>query len=468
MSTDARRSDARRARDKRAAGGFGVRVVAVIGALAVLAGVGVVVALMQGPRLTNVSVDPQAAIESSGSRVILTTNQALATVDPSQVTITPAADFTIDSQGRSVGVRFTSPLDDDTNYTVTVAGASAIGGGPAATLETTFTTPQASVYLLQRDGTGGFDMIVRMSLDGMERETLFTHEHIEEFRVAPDALVISVEEDEKSAIIVTDREGKNPQTATLPADGYVMSLQVSNRGSTFGYLFTDRVLTETEGRPSILYTASLRDPQAAPTEVKITGADPSIGDWLFVPDSEGILAVNFAGDLLLSEGEEPALLGNATSIDGVTRGTYEAIIDRAGEPVGVNLQTGEETPITLPQVDGTPGRVEPAAEGGQLWQSTQRDAQGMPIGNSIELVTADGETRTILATEKEEPIMQFCVSPSGKYVAAITAPDFANNPYDMYSRPMPKTVTRIVQVDDGSVISELAGFDISWCARSQF
>ncbi len=457
----------RRERNRPTTATFWRRVAAVVGALAVLAGVGAAAALTQGPRLTNVTFDGAAAIETSGTRLTLTTNQSLDKVTVDDVTVTPAADFTVDAQGRNIGVRFTAPLNDDTSYTVQVAGVSAVCGGHTVTLETTITTAPASVVMLQRDGTGGFDMIVTLPVDGMTRKTIFTHEHIEEVRVAPDALVILVEEDDRSAIIITDRDGTNPRSVTLPGDGYVTSLQVAQRGGTFGYLFTDRELSETSGRASVLYTASVRDPAAQPVELPLASTDTSVGDWMFVPDSQGILVVTFAGDLLLTEGESSALLGTAYAIDGISRGTYEAIIDRSGVPYGINLQTGVESPIELPALSGTPGRVEPAAGGGHFWAVTQRDEAGMPIGHAIELVNADGTVRPVIVNEKTEPILQFCVSPSGQYVAAVVAPDFANNPYDTYTRPMPKTVTRIVNVADGSVVSELNGFDISWCSRSQ-
>ena len=465
MNTDA---PTRRRRQRPTARAYWTRVLVVVGVLAIFAGLGAVVSLTQGPRLTAVTFDGAAAIESSGTRLTMTTNQALDDVRAEDVTVTPATEFTVDAQGRNIGVRFTTPLNDATTYTVRISGVNSVGGGPAVTLETTVTTASASIVMLQREGTGGFDMVVRMPIDGMTRETIFTHEHIEEVRVAADALVILVEEDGQSAIIITDRDGKNPRSVTLPGDGYVSNVQVANRGGTFGYLFTDRELTETTGRASVLYTASIHDPAAQPVELPLASTDPSVGDWMFVPDSQGILVVTFAGDLLLAEGDSSALLGTAYAIDGISRGTYEAIIDRSGVPVGINLQTGVETPIELPALSGTPGRVEPAADGGQLWAVTQRDEAGMPTGHAIELVSPDGSVRSVVATDKTEPILQFCASPSGQYVAAIVAPDFANNPYDTYTRPMPKTLTRIVNVSDGSVVSELHGFDISWCARSQF
>ena len=98
-------------------------------------------------------MDPAAAAAASGSRLIVTTTQSLAEVDPSQVTITPATPFVVDTSGRSVGVRFTLPLWDDTEYTVTIDGVASLGGGPTATITESFRTPPTDVFLLQRGTT---------------------------------------------------------------------------------------------------------------------------------------------------------------------------------------------------------------------------------------------------------------------------------------------------------------------------
>ena len=49
---------------------------------------------------------------------------------PSQVTVTPETPFTVDTSGRSVGVRFGLPLYDDTEYTVAFDDVQGLGGGP--------------------------------------------------------------------------------------------------------------------------------------------------------------------------------------------------------------------------------------------------------------------------------------------------------------------------------------------------
>jgi len=110
MSTEAstRSGRARQRRGRVFLGTFTI----VIAALAVVGLAGAAASVAQGPRVSSVQVDPAASVAASGSRLIVTTSQALDTVDPSQVTVTPDVPFTMDTSGRSVGVRFGLPLFD--------------------------------------------------------------------------------------------------------------------------------------------------------------------------------------------------------------------------------------------------------------------------------------------------------------------------------------------------------------------
>src|SRR5690348_3501695 len=97
-----RRTRSRRKRARVFAATFAV----VVAALVVIGLAAGAASIVQGPRVTNVQVDPAAAAAASGSRLILTTTQSLAEVDPSQVAVTPETPFVVDTSGRSVGVRF--------------------------------------------------------------------------------------------------------------------------------------------------------------------------------------------------------------------------------------------------------------------------------------------------------------------------------------------------------------------------
>ncbi|OCG73496.1 hypothetical protein [Microbacterium sediminis] len=464
MSTDSRRATRLRSGRRR----FAVAFVAVVGALAVLVGGGSAVSLLQGPRLSDAQVDPAAAIDVAGSRVILTANQALAEIDPSQVTVEPAAAHTVEAAGRGIGIRFTAPLDAETEYRVRVADVRGIGGGPATTLETSFVTPVAQVLMLERSEQGD-DTIYRESLDG-ERVAVLSHPEIDDFRATSDAIVVSVREDGHARLIVTDRDGSDPRDVTLPGDGIVTSLQVSERGGTIGYTYSDIPDANGDaGMQSVLHLSSLRDPSAEPTPIEVGGEAPSVDRWRFVPDSSALLMIDFDGELILVEpdGAEPAFLGNALTIDAVTRGTYTAIVERIDAGVvSLDLATGEEQPIVEP--DPSPGQlafVAPLPDGDTVRRYTLLGDDGLPTGAAIAHVTADGEARTLTEVSAPDVLQQVCVSPSGQYAAAVVAPNLVGNPYDSGAQPVPQTLeTRIVEVATGDEVATFDGFDISWCA----
>ena len=283
MSTDSRRSRSRRRRGR----GFAIAFAAILVSLVVIGGVGGVVAGAQGPRVTAVQVDPNAAVNASGSRVILTTTQSLETVDPSQVTVEPAAPSTVDTSGRSVGVRFTLPLHDDTDYRITVADVSGLGAGPSATLTEEFRTPPLEAYLMQR-GTPEGDTIFRTDLQGQAGLPVFVHPHIEDFRATANHLVISVRDGDTARVIVTDPDGGNQRDIPLPGPGFVTNLQSADRGERIGFTFSDADLGAAGGRESRLFTASAAE-DSAPTEVGLNGGDVRIAGYRFVPDTASML-----------------------------------------------------------------------------------------------------------------------------------------------------------------------------------
>ncbi|MDF2920179.1 MAG: hypothetical protein K0S70_4397, partial [Microbacterium sp.] len=169
----------------------------------------------------------------------------------------------VDTSGRSIGVRFTLPLWDDTEYTVEIADVASVSGGPAATIAETFRTPAAHMFLLQRAGApDGGDLIYRTDLGGQNAVPVFSHGHIEDFRATASHLVVSVRTDDDSpGLIVTDLDGSNERELALPGDGFVSNLQSADRGELIGYTFSDAQLTAESGR----MPPPPRSPWKAPT-----------------------------------------------------------------------------------------------------------------------------------------------------------------------------------------------------------
>ncbi|WP_206475594.1 hypothetical protein [Microbacterium sp. KRD172] len=439
--------------------------------LAVLAVLGVVVgglsavSLFQGPRVSDVQVDEAEAIDVSGSRVILTANQSLQQIDESQVTVEPAVPFTVDAEGRSIGIRFTVPLDDSTEYTVRVAGATGAGGGPASDLSTSFTTPAAKIFLLNRSDDD--DSIFRTDLSGENAVPVFSHPRINDYRSTSTRLVVAVEDDDGSRILVMDHDGDNVRELPLPGDGYVSSVQVSERGGLVGYTYSDRELSEDTGRASVLVTQSI-DGDDEPQIIEVGDAEASIAEWQFVPDSAAVLFIDFAGTLSLDDrsgGAGAQNMGIAVSLPGISRGTYTAIVRRAdGSTVALNLADGSETAITASDPDFGPATTITPYPGGTLRHIVARDPNGLPTGQAIIRVDDDGAATSLFDVASGNAILQACPSPSGQYVAITVAPTLVENPYDDLLVPLPKTLqTHLIDLRSGEEMVVLTGFDASWC-----
>lgn len=466
MSTESRtrRSSARKRQGRAFARGFAV----VVAVLAVIGVAAAATSVALGPRVTEVSVDPEAAVAASGSRVIFTTTQSLADVDPAQVTITPETPFAVDTSGRTVGVRFGLALREDTEYTIRIDDVTGIGGGPATTLTETFQTAGAEIFLLQRGGEGADDTIFASGIDGESAVAVFTHEHIEDFRATASHLVISVlQPDDTAALIVTAADGSGARELPLPGDGYVTNLQAADRGERIGYTYSDRTLSAESGLESILFTASLSDAaaDAEPTRIEPDGVDSRVAEWRFVPDTDSVLMLTFDSTLLLAdaEGANPTTLGTAVSIDGIA-GT-EAIVERIEGSIVIDLADASERPLVEAEPTfGIQGDVTPVPGGGTLRTMSIVGDDGLPERSAVAFVEDDGAARLVAEAEAGDAVLGTCVSPSGRYLATLVAPDAVDNPYDRYLLPLPARVeTRVTEIDDGAEVVALAGSDISWC-----
>lgn len=462
-----RRRDRRRPRTRRFAG----PLVAVVAALALVATGGAVLTTVQGPRATAVRVDPQAAVESAGSRVIVTTTQSLVDVDPAQVTVEPAADFTVDTSGRQIGIRFTLPLRDATDYRIRIDGVQGLGGGPAATIEQEFTTPALEVFVLQRGGVGEDDTIFRTSLAGDDAVPVFEHEHIEDFRATATHLAIVSEDGAgDSTIIVTRRDGSEPRDLPLPGRGVVTNLQTADRGDLIGYTFTDGDIGAGGTRESALFTASLSDARAddEPAPLEIEGADARIDDWRFVPGTDAVLLLGFDSALSLAStsGGPPVALGNAVTIDGIARGSAEAIVQRATGLVAIDLATAEERalPATDPAAGETQSVVALPGDADTTLRVLSRLDGFTVLSTDVAVVDDAGDVRSVFEVDPSDQLMHACVSPSSRYAALLVAPEVVDNPYDAYLLPLPERLqTHIVDLVTGDEVSALGGFDLSWC-----
>ncbi len=336
------------------------------------------------------------------------------------------------------------------------------------TFTETFRTPPTDVFLLQRTSSG--DTIYRTDLTGEEAVPVFTNDHIEDFRATSSHLVMSVRDGDEARLLVTDLDGKSERALPLPGDGFVSNLQTADRGELIGYTFSDADLSDAGGLESALFTASLKESEAdaEPTAVTVTGAESRVAEWRFVPDTDSILLLTFDSSLLLtgSAGQNATALGSALAIEGIARGSSEAIVRRIDGTVVIDLSDATEAPLVAADVDlGRLGAVTPVPGGGTVRQGAPVDESGIPTGATIAFVAEDGAAEVLMEVpSKEAIVLETCVSPSGRYAAVLTAPDAVANPYDAYLLPLPQRVeTRVLEIATGAEVVALSGFDVSWC-----
>jgi hypothetical protein len=449
---------------------FTITLLSVLGVLAVVVAALGVVSITQGPRISQASVNTTQAIQASGTRLTLTLSRRVDAIDAKQVSISPAVPFTVDAAGRSLGIRFTNALNDSTTYAVRVTGVTAAGGGPEADLKTSFTTPASRILLLQRAPGAKKDTIFTTDLTGKRATPVFQHARIDDYRATADRIVVAVEEKSGSRLIVMNRDGSGQRDLKLPGEGYVSSVQLSDRGGYVGYSYSDRDLTETSGRASVLVTQSL-DGKGKPRIVQVGGKDAGITEWQFVPDSSSLLFVDFDGALGLQDAAaspDVKSMGTAAGILGISRGTHTAVIQRTdGTDVQLGLADGKESPLPASDPDyGDADEIIPFP-GGTLRHVTQRDASGMPTGQALVRVDEAGKATIVTEVSGTDAIQQTCVSPSGQYAAVVIAPDLPNNPYDDLLLPLPTTLhTQLFELSGKKELPTLSGFDISWCGQA--
>ena len=281
--------------------------------------------------------------------------------------------------------------------------------------------------------------------------------------------MVSVRSDDEAQLIVTDLDGGSQRSLPLPGDGYVTNLQSADRGELIGYTFSDADLGESGGLESALFTASLKESEAdaEPTPVTVSGAEPRVAEWRFVPDTDSILLLSFDGTLLLtgSSGEQATALGSALSIEGIARGSAEAIVERGAGPVVIDLSDAAESALVEPDSAlGRPGPITAVPGGGTVRLAAPAGGAGLPTGTTVAFVSDSGATDVLLEVPSTDAVLQTCVSPSGRYVAVLVAPDAVDNPYDRYQLPMPENLeSRVVEIATGTEVVALSGFDLSWC-----
>ncbi|WP_157079117.1 hypothetical protein [Herbiconiux solani] len=438
-----------------------------IGVIALVAGGLTAASLGQGPRLVGGQLNVQAAVERAGQRLLLETDGAVAALPDASVVVTPAAAASATSDGSTITVTFTTPLQYDTDYSVRISDVTAEQTGASSTVEYTFHTPDPLVHFLRSTPQG--DQIVSSRTAGGDVDVLAEAPSIRRFAVVGDTIaVVQTDESGDDSLSVIRAGAATPVTIDLGGPGTVDSLRASPGSNLFGYTFTARSTGYSAPiPPRQLFAYDLTRGQDYP--IPVTGPDFeqfTAADWSFVPGSTSVLARTDDGDLYLADvvGERDATssaveMGHAEAFGGFVRGTTDAVLTEDGRSVvrGVDAASSSlGSPSTSTSTSTSTGAVAGAESGPVSSLAVVLDPSGTRLvvdDGVLERVTAQGGRETLLDATPGDQVTALCLAPNGR--SAVLASIDARG----------DGMLEYVDLDDPSTVSRMPGREPDWCGR---
>lgn len=418
----------------------------------------------QGPKLSSAQVDATAVVEKSNQQLRLFANQAIAQIGADQVTIVPAVDFTVSTDGALIVLQFGERLLYHTHYDVEVRGVSSPSIAQHSTLSYSFTTGSADAFYLDRGEPD--DAIVRTGVSGADRTVVYEAAGIHDFvRVGKALAVTSGGADGLSELsLVTTSTGEAEQVP-LPDPGTIGQLDASTSTSTIGY-----TLVPPDGDTvgdATLYTMDLDAGRTPTAIVGLDGAPLKVLSWFFVPGTADIVALSIERTLSYVTADGTVLpIGQYTSLLGLSPDGATAIVTDAVGTALVTIADGTEQRLELSPFDG---QQQPFTGATALLPNGDRLSKGVIVEGgayTVALLLDDGNATTVLYRTVDDAgsIENFRVSPNGQYVALEVVPNIAVSTPDRYpvNGRATSITTIIIEIATGGQPRSVEGFDWHW------
>ena len=441
---------------------------AIVAALAIMAGGLGIASVVQGPRLSSAAFNADAAVERPGQRLVLQADQPLAPVEVATVTIEPTARIELTADSARLTVRFIGMLHYDTEYHVSVAVRSAATGA-ASTLEYRFTTPDVSVYSLVRHDpdSADSDRVVEHSLSGDAADvTVLTAPRIQEYVPVGEAVAaVVLDEFDAPSIVLIAPDGTSTPVSVPPARG-IRSLQVASGGDLLGFL------VEGAAGATTLHVLDLTDASWVPSEVHGPAQTPLAAlDWRFVPGTTSVVVQAVDQQLFLVDavaGTQATPLGQHVELRGFLPGTLRLIVADPDGGAAIDLADGTTSELGAPAAEVPPGLYPDAFV---LTSSTSYvELYNDPMGYAdigarsiLYAVDANGTRELFRPATATSRVGAVCLSPNGQYLAVEVVPGGATR--DDYRSAPGWSGTTIYYVDavSGSTSRGVTGMAPDWC-----
>jgi hypothetical protein len=392
-------------------------------------------------------------------------NQPLAEIAADDVTVTPAADFTVTTSGAVVAVQFEAPLAYGAHYVVEVDGVTSQVEDRASTMRYEFSTGSPPIYYLDRGDTT--DDIVRTAPTGNERTVVYTAPRIQQFALLGTAAVVTTElDDGTSALSLVSFDDGGVEPITLPAEGVIDSLDSASDGVTVAFTLS----TADGAYDDTLLKLNFEQGRDIVPVPALDGSPLIVDNWFFVPGGVTLAAHDERDDgvvLVDTSTDQVTPLGTFTSLDSVSTDATRLGVTNPFGPVSLSMADLTETEFAPSPVDG----VTPYPGDFQLMRGDSL-VQHVVVAdydtNSFEnlFVYDDGaRSRELFRTiDNAGSIGRIRVSPNDQYAAVEVVPNVASS-VDDGRRVEPRSTditTVFVDISSGAVVKSVAGFDVAW------
>ena len=451
-------------------------LVITIAVLAVLVAAFAGLNYLQGPKLSSARIDASRVVTQSGQQLRLFANQNVAVVKQGQVSVTPAAKFTVSTSGEVIAVQFTDKLHYGTRYSVRVNGVENAYQPQRQTFRFAFTTAAASVYYLDRANTAAgeqTDSIVRTGLRGSDRTVVYSAPHIQQFVVFPRAIAVTtLNDDHTSSLSLVSLDKGLTEQLLLPGQGIVERLQAAPDAGIIGFIFTSNGPVPERKYSSTLMTVDLTGAHTIAPLLDLASKPLGVLNWLFLSGSRSIVAQTFDQTVLLIDAKKPASsvpLGQYADLGRSSPDGKTLVVGDVFGKIAYSLSSGKQTRLPALPIDGE------MSYGGDLMLVGPGTARVQQIavfdparGGRYQgyLVYENGTETRILYQSKDDAgsIEGFSVSPNGQYVAVNVVPNFATSFSDGYFADSASTsiTTLFIDIAAGNLVRSVEGFDESW------
>lgn len=465
---------------------------ATVGVLVVLCGVFLALGYFQPPQLSEASIDLSRAISEPGQQLRLFINGPVDSVEPSQISVSPATEFTVSTTDDLIAVQFTVPLHYNASYRVDIAGVTATDRDVSGDIRYEFTTGSTEiVYLDRADAEGEPDQLIRTGIDSAGREVLFEGVGISDFAVLENSLVVSriagagagagVWTDSGDAANGYGSEGTSSlelaslaerasETVLLPGPGFIENVQVAQQTSRVAFTLTsvgpeaDREFDDT------LMTVDFDSDRTVTPVTGLDGAPLSVLSWSFIPGTSSLLVQDREQSVFIvdpADAQSLTPVGRLAPLGRISMdGSSVVAVDPFG-PAVVSLSDGTESRFVPSLIDGEVpyvGDVQPLSYGSFV----QRVAILDPVSGrfSSMLVFDDSSTARLLyqTIDSAGSIIDFSLSPNEQFVAIEVVPVVEGSKSDgraVNSRATSIT-TVIVELATGATVRSFEGFAPAW------